>query len=176
MADKTKRPSRKALASRTPTRTKSAGKKSAAAATNILEGFFPKQGNEAMEKMMSQSKSQMDKLAHDAQAFGREGFEAYMQASTIFAKGFEEIARTAVAMAQSSAEKQAKFLNQALSSKTLNEWSEAQNKIAQSNMDDLMSAATKLTEMSVKVLSESSELLSEQAGKAIRKASEARAA
>lgn len=169
-----KRSSRKALASKAPTR-KSSSRKSAQA-TNILEGFFPQPNNEAMEKIMSQSKSNMDKMAQDASAFGREGFEAWIQSSTIFAKGFEEIARTAIALSQSAAEKQAQFLNQALSSKTLNEFAEAQNKIAQSNLDDIMSAATKLSEMSVKLLSESAEPINEQFGKSIRKASDAMAA
>ena len=122
---------------------------------------------------MSQSKSQMDKIAQDASNFGREGFEAFMQSSTIFAKGFEELARTAIALGQSSAEKQAQFLNKAMSSKMLNEWAETQNKIAQ---DDIMSAATKLSEMSVKLLTESAEPISEQMGKTMRKASEAVAA
>jgi phasin family protein len=63
-----------------------------------------------------------------------------------------------------------------MSSKTLNEWAETQNKIAQANLDDMMSAATKLSEMSVKLLSESAEPISEQMGKSIRKASEAMAA
>jgi phasin family protein len=129
-----------------------------------------------MEKIMSQSKLQMDKMTQDASAFGKEGMEAFMQSSAIFAKGFEEITRTAMALCQSSAEKQAQFFNQALSSKTLNEWTEAQNKIAQSNMDDIMSAATKLSEMSIKVLTESAEPINEQMGKGIRKASESMAA
>lgn len=157
-------------------RRSSKSSKPAGSASNILEGFFPQQNNEAMEKIMSQSKSQMDKIAQDASNFGREGFEAFMQSSTIFAKGFEELARTAIALGQSSAEKQAQFLNKAMSSKTLNEWAETQNKIAQASLDDIMSAATKLSEMSVKLLTESAEPISEQMGKTIRKASEAVAA
>lgn len=157
-------------------RSSKSSSKPAGSASNILEGFFPQQNNEAMEKIMSQSKSQMDKMAQDASNFGREGFEAFMQSSTIFAKGFEEIARTAIALSQSAAEKQAQFLNKAMSSKTLNEWAETQNKIAQASLDDIMSAATKLSEMSVKLLSESAEPISEQMGKSIRKASEAMAA
>ncbi len=157
-------------------RTKSASHKSATSSSaNILEGFFPQQNTETMEKIMSQGKSQMDKIAQDATAFGREGFEAWMQSSTIFAKGFEEIARTAIALSQGAAERQAKFLNQALSSKTLNEFAEAQNKIAQANLDEMMSAATKLSEMSVKLLTEAAEPLNEQVGKGIRKASQAAA-
>ena len=157
-------------------RTKSASHKTATSSSaNILEGFFPQQNTETMEKIMSQGKSQMDKIAQDATAFGREGFEAWMQSSTIFAKGFEEIARTAIALSQGAAERQAKFLNQALSSKTLNEFAEAQNKIAQANLDEMMSAATKLSEMSVKLLTEAAEPLNEQVGKGIRKASQAAA-
>lgn len=158
-------------------RSKGAGtRKPSSSPNNILEGFFPQQSNQAMEKIMSQSKSQMDKMAQDASNFGREGFEAFMQSGTIFAKGFEEIARTAIALSQSAAEKQAQFINQAMSSKTLNEWAETQNKIAQASLDDLMSAATKLSEMSVKLMTESAEPINEQMGKSIRKASEAMAA
>ena len=48
--------------------------------------------------------------------------------------------------------------------------------IAQASLDDIMSAATKLSEMSVKLLTESAEPISEQMGKTMRKASEAVAA
>ncbi|MGB4058000.1 MAG: phasin family protein [Alphaproteobacteria bacterium] len=125
---------------------------------------------------MSKSKSQMDKMAQDANNFGREGFEAFTQSYTLFAKGFEEITRTAMTLAQQAAEKQAQFINQALSSKTLNEWTDAQNKIAQSNMDEMMNAATKLSEMSIKLMNESAQPINDQMGKSIRKASEAMAA
>lgn len=155
---------------------KTASRKSSAAASNVLEGFFPTTNNKAMEKIMTQSKSQIDKMAQESANFGKETLEAMIQSATLFAKGFEEISRTAIALAQESAEKQAKFLNQALSSKTLNELAEAQNKIAQANLDDLMSNATKLSELSIKIMTESSEPLNEQMGKSIRKASEAMAA
>jgi phasin family protein len=176
MADSKNSGSKRSSSSRKPLASKATARKSAAAATNILEGFFPQPNNEAMEKIMSQSKSQMDKMAQEASAFGKEGFEAFIQSSTIFAKGFEELARTAIALSQSAAEKQAQFLNQALSSKTLNEFAETQNKIAQANLDDMMSAATKLSEMSVKLISEASEPINEQMGKGIRKATESMAA
>lgn len=164
--------SRKALAQKTV-----ATRKAKASATNILEGFFPAQpGNKTMEKIMTQSKSQMDKIAQEATSFGRESFEAFMESSNIFTKGFEQITRTAVALAQTSAEKQAQFLNKAMSSKTLNEWAETQNKIAQASLDDLMSNVTKLSEMSIKVLTEAAEPINEQMGKGMRKATQSRAA
>ncbi len=168
--------SRKALSSRASSSAKVASRKSVPSATNILEGFFPQKNNETMEKIMSQSKSQMDKIAQDASALSRESFEAFTKSSSIFTKGFEEITRTVMALAQGAAEKQTQFMNKALSSKTLNEWAEAQNKMSQASLDDMMSAAAKLAEMSVKVLTESAEPINEQLSKSVRKARESMAA
>ncbi len=143
---------------------------------NVLKGFFPSQPNKTMESIMSKSKSQIDRTLKDASHIGREGFEACIRSSTLFTKGMEEIVRTSVALAQSAAEKQARLINQSLSSKTLNEWAEVQNKIAQSNFDDFMAGATRISEMGIKMLTECSEPLNEQIGKSIRKASESVAA
>ncbi len=143
---------------------------------NVLKGFFPTPPNKAMETIMSKSKSQMDKALQDASSAGREGIEAFIKSSTLFSKGLEEIIRTSTAMAQGAAEKQARFVNQAMSSKTLNEWTEMQNKIAQSNFDDFMSGITRISEMSIKVMTECTEPLNDQIGKSIRKASESLAA
>ena len=65
---------------------------------------------------------------------------------------------------------------EAMSSKTINEFAEVQNKIAQSNFDDFMAGATKLTEISTKLITESAEPVNAQIGKAIKKASESMAA
>jgi phasin family protein len=129
-----------------------------------------------MEKTMTQKTKQFEKFTGEAGEFGKAGFEAFMKSGTIFAKGFEDIFRTSMTLAQSAAEKQAQYVKDALSSKTLNEWTEAQNKIAQASFDDFMSGATKLTEMSVKLLTEGTEPINEQLGKGIRKASESMAA
>lgn len=150
--------------------------KSSVYSRNAFESFFPTKPNQTMEKIMSQSKSQMDKFAQDGASFGRENVEAFIKSSTIFAKGFEDILRQTVALAQSAAEKQAQYVNQAMSSKTLNEWSEVQNKIAQTNFDDFMAGATKISELSIKVLTESAEPLNDQLGKSIKKASDSMAA
>ena len=79
-------------------------------------------------------------------------------------------------MTQTAVEKQAEFTKQLMSSKTLNEYAEAQNKIAQANFDEFMAGATKLSEMSVKVLSEASEPLNSQMNKAVQQANKAMAA
>lgn len=125
---------------------------------------------------MSQSKNQMEKMTQDVTSFSRDGIEACIKSSTLWMKGCEDIMRTAMSLAQSSAEKQSKYVKEALSSKTLNEFAEVQNKIAQSNFDDFMAGATKISEQCVKVLSECSEPVNAQASKVVKKATQAMAA
>jgi phasin family protein len=136
--------------------------------------FFTNPGN--MENFMSQGKSQFDKLANEAGSLGRDGFDAFNKSMGIFTKGFEEFLRTSMAMAQTAAEKQSQLIKEAMSSKSLNEWSEIQNRIAQTNFDDCMAAATKLSEMGVKLLTESTAPINSQLTKGMKKATEAMAA
>lgn len=118
---------------------------------------------------MNQGKTQFDKITFDASDLSRAGYDAFMKSGNIFAKGFEEIIRQSMALAQSSAEKQGQLMKAALSSKTLNEWTEIQSKIAQASFDDFMAGATKISEMSVKLLSESAEPLNQQMTKSMSK-------
>lgn len=120
---------------------------------------------------MTQNKAQMDRLTQDAANMGREGMEAFIRFGTIFAKGCEDIMRTSMSLAQNAAEKQTQLMKEAMSSKTLNEWTEAQNKIAQTNFDDFMAGTTKISEMSAKLLTECTEPLNEQMSRAMTKAS-----
>jgi phasin family protein len=149
-----------------------------AASSVIFDNPFLKSGatNKAMETMMTQGKNQFEKLTQDANELGREGYEAFIKSGSIFAKGFEDIFKTTMEMAQEAAEKQSQFIKEAMSSKTLNEFTEVQNKIAQANFDDFMTGATKISELSVKVLTESSEPLNKQLSKSIKKASDSAAA
>lgn len=124
-----------------------------------------------MESMMSKSKMNMDKMTQDAASYGRDQMEVFMKCSSIFAKRFEEIMRTSMSLAQDAAERQSQYMKDAMSSKTINEWAEAQNKIAQANFDDFMAGATKISEMSVKMMSEATEPLNEQMTKAMRQTS-----
>jgi len=129
-----------------------------------------------MEKIMTKQPFQFDQMAQDAANQSREGMEAFVKSGTIFAKGFEEIIKTAASMSQNVAEKQAEFARQLMSSKTLNEYAEAQNKIAQASFDQFMSGATQISEMSVKVLNEASEPLNAQMTKAMAKSNKQMAA
>ncbi len=164
-----KKPAVKAAKPKAKAKKRPAAAKPALSAKQLLS-------SKEMEQMMKQGKTQFDQIAKDATDMSRENMEAWVKSSTIFAKGCEDIVRTAMSLAQASAEKQTKYVQQALSSKTINEWSETQNKIAQANFDDFMSNATKISEMSVKVLNESIEPINEQATKTVQKATESMAA
>lgn len=119
---------------------------------------------------------QFEKMTQSATEMSREGIEAFIKTGTLFAKGMEDIIRTSVTMAQETAEKQAQYMKDAMSSKTLNEWTDVQNKIAQESFDDFMTGATKISELSVRMLTEAAEPLNDQLSKGIKKASESVAA
>jgi phasin family protein len=110
---------------------------------------------------------QFEKMTQDASEMSREGFDAVVKSSTLYAKGFEALMRAGMELAQNAAEKQAEFAKQAMSSKTMNEFTELQNKMAQTSFDDFMAGATKMSEMTVKTLTEASEPVNEQMTKAM---------
>ncbi len=138
-------------------------------------GFSPTQ-TQTMETIMSKSTVQFEQITQEAADMGRQSMEAFLKSGAVFAKGFEEISRTALSMMQTAAEKQAQFAKTALGSKTINELAETQGKMAQASFDDFMQSATKISEMSVKLLSEASEPLNAQANKAMQKANNKMAA
>lgn len=140
-------------------------------------------GNTTKEKTMAKNSASsnnlnipFDNLSKEAAEISREYSEACVKSGTILMKGMEDFVGVVMSLAQSSAEKQAQFIKEAMSSKTINEFAEVQNKIAQSNFDDFMAGATKLTEISTKLITESAEPVNAQIGKAIKKASESMAA
>lgn len=167
----------KKAASKTTAKSKNTAKKPAAKTVNKGASVnLNTNPNKAMEKIMTQSKTQFDTLTKDATELGRDQVEAYIKSSTIFAKGCEDMMRTMMSLAQGAAERQGKYVKEALSSKTLNEFTEVQNKIAQANFDEFMSSATKMTELSVKVLNDSVEPINAQVTKGIQKATKSMAA
>ena len=119
---------------------------------------------------MTKTKAQFENLASEAKNFGRDGFEAFSKSLTLYAKGVETIMRESMSIAQKTAEKQTQLVKEAMSAKTINQWAEAQSRIAQTNFDDCMAAASKLSELSVRVMTESAEPLNHQISKGMKKA------
>ncbi len=124
----------------------------------------------------TQTQTQIDKFLQETSEFGTQYTDACTKSGKIFMKGCEEMFGTFFSLAQSSAEKQSKFAKEAMSVKTINEFAEVQNKIAQANFDDFVSSATKISEISTKILTDSAEPVNAQMTKVIKKASESVAA
>jgi len=127
-------------------------------------------------KAQAEAQAQFDQFTKEAANINREGMDAIVKSGEIFAKGFESIVKESISFAQLVAEKNMKLAQDALTSKTINEFSEAQNKIAQTSFDDFMSGTTKITELGVKVFSEAIEPISDQIQKSVQKATDAVAA
>lgn len=129
-----------------------------------------------MEKMMTKGQAQFDQMAKDAANNSKENMDAVVKSSNIFMKGFEDLTKTYVSWAQTSAEKNAKAFKTLMGAKTLNEFTDTQNKIAQQNFDDFMTGATKISELSVKVATEAFEPINDQMAKSIKSATDTMAA
>ena len=122
----------------------------------------------AMESNMTDYKKQYEKMTNDGSATMREGFEGYIQAGTSFMKGAEVMMKTCMEMAQESAERNSEAMKNLMACRTLNEAAEQQNKMVQANLDEAMSAASKLSEMAIKICTEACEPLNEQVNKAMQ--------
>jgi len=122
---------------------------------------------DSMESVMSNYKDQYEKLTGGASASAKEVIEASVKSSQTFAKGAEKILKTLAELAQESSQRNAESMKALMASRTLNEFAEAQNKLAQQNFDEAMSTATKLSEMAIKLYTEAFEPINGQMTKAI---------
>lgn len=125
----------------------------------------------AMESLMSNYKDQYEKMSSDATGYMRQGLESYVQYGTSMMKGMEVFTKTYMELAQDSAERNANALKGLMACRTLNEATEAQNKLIQSNLDESMSAATKLSELAIKICTEACEPINQQMTKTMKKMS-----
>ena len=122
---------------------------------------------ETMETMMANYKDQYEKLTGDATSSLREGVESCVKSSSTFAKGAEQLIKTLAEVAQESGQRNAEAIKSLMASRTLNEYADAQNKLAQQNFDDAMSTMTKLSEMTIKLYTEAFEPVNAQMTKAM---------
>ncbi len=168
------KPKKKTKAKATTGAKKTASKKAASPKVIKVQPSY-QSPQEIMEKIMTKTNPQMDQFMKDANSMMQESTDALMKSTNLFAKGFEEIMKATTTMAQNVAEKQADFAKEAMAVKTIDEWSDLQNKNAQASYNDFISEATKISELSVKVLTEASEPLNAQVNKTVQQASKAAA-
>ena len=164
------------------TKARTAAKKTKAAAGKTLrktEQTVQKtivQPRKEMETIMTQGTVQFEKLAKEAANSSKDQMDALMKSGSVFMKGFEDLTKTYFGLAQQTAEKNTQALKSLMSCKDVKELTEAQNKWAQQSFDDMMSGATKISEISVKLATDAFTPINDQMGKTIKKASETMAA
>ena len=132
--------------------------------------------NQIMEKTMTVTKPNFEKISNDAAANGKDQLDAMMKTGTLLAKGTEEIFKSYFAFAQSSAEKNAAGVKVLMGCKTITELTEAQNKLAHDSFESYVSGVTKLSELAVKVATDSFEPLNASITKTVKKATDSVAA
>lgn len=121
----------------------------------------------------------MDKFAgggmkqiEDMMSMGKDSTDAMMKCGSIFAKGMEEMMKACMSHAQNAGEKNADVWKSLMACKTINEFAETQNRIAQGAFEDAMSATAQMSEMSVKMMMDAFEPLNKQVSEAMKKAND----
>jgi phasin family protein len=124
-------------------------------------------GIETMETTMNNFKEQMEKMSGGATESARESIESLTKSGATFTKGAEQMMKTITSVVQESSQRNAEAIKAMMACKTLNELTEAQNKMAQQNFEDMMSTMTKMSEMTIKLCKEAMEPMNAQMTKAM---------
>ena len=122
---------------------------------------------------MNKSPMNFEQFAQQAAEQSKQTVEAAVKSANIWANGCEEMMKTCMKFMQDNSSRQTEAFKTLMSCKTVNELTEAQNQLAQRAFDDLVSSATKLSEISAKVATDSLQPLNEQMTKAMKKANAA---
>jgi phasin family protein len=101
--------------------------------------------------------------------FQKDNYDAYLAASTIFAKGAENVGKAWMSLTQESLESAAQTAKALLGAKTLREAVDLQSDFAKANFDKLVAEGTKLSELSVKVANEAFAPLNARVNVAVEK-------
>jgi phasin family protein len=129
-----------------------------------------------MESPMMKNNKQFDKITQDSFMMGQDQMDAVMKSCTIWAKGMEDIMKICMDIATEAGEKTQNAAKTVMSCKTVNEFTEAQTKLAQASFDEFMTNATKISEKTVKLCTEAMEPINDQMGKTMKRATDSMAA
>ncbi len=91
------------------------------------------------------------KAADDAAAFGKSNIDAVIQASSTLFHGVEEITRAVVGMTQAQVESSINVAKAMITVKSLSEFTDLHNAYAKTAFDNVVSEATRLSELAVRV-------------------------
>jgi phasin family protein len=118
---------------------------------------------------VEKASAQTMKAYEDAAKFNKENLDAYVAASTVYAKGVESVAKTWAAFAQETFEASANVAKAVLGAKTLKEAVEIQADFAKTTFDKFVAEGTKTSEASIKVANEALEPISARVNVAVEK-------
>ena len=128
------------------------------------------------DKLFGASKEQFEKMNTNAfkvyeeiSKFSKDNIEACVAASTIAAKGAENIGKAVMAFTQESMEAGAQVAKAVLGAKTLREAVDLNADFAKQSFDKFVAESTKLSEMTVKVSNEALEPISARVNVAVEK-------
>lgn len=103
------------------------------------------------QENVAKANSAFIKGYEDIQGFGKGNVDAFVQASTVFAKGAEQISKQLMALTQNSMQSSVVTAKALMGCKTLRDVIDLQADFARSNFDTLVAEGTKLSEISFKV-------------------------
>jgi phasin family protein len=101
--------------------------------------------------------------------FQKDNYEAFVAASTIFAKGAENVGKAWMTLSQESMEAAAQTAKLLLGAKTLREAVDLQSDFAKANFDKFVAEGTKMSELTVKVANEAFAPLNARVNVAVEK-------
>ncbi len=113
------------------------------------------QAVEITKEQVAKANAAFLKGYEDVQGFGKGNVDAFVQASTLFAKGAEQISKQMMALTQNSMQSSAATAKALLGCKTLRDVIDLHADYTRSSFDTLVAEGTKLSELSMKVANES---------------------
>ena len=132
-----------------------------------------------VEQTFATAKEQFEKFSQrflggfggygDLASVGRENIEAFVKASTIWAKGTEEIGKSVAALTQAQVEASLATTKALLGVTNFKQALEIQNEAAKTSLDKLMAEGNKITELSMKVANEAIEPIQARVTVAVEK-------
>ena len=138
----------------------------------ITQLFNPKgfdqylgQAKEQIEKAQAQTTKSFEDMA----AFSKENVDAFVVASTLYAKGFENVGKAWYALTQETVEASAAVAKALLGAKTLKEAVDLQTDFAKTTFDKYVAESTKLSEMSIKSANEALQPINARVNVAVEK-------
>jgi len=130
----------------------------------------------SFDKYFGDAKSQVEKASaqtmkayEDAAKFNKENLDAFVVASTTYAKGVESVSKSWAAFAQETFEASANVAKAMLGAKTLKEAVDLQTDFAKTTFDKFVAEGTKVSEASIKVTNEALEPINARVNVAVEK-------